>query len=88
MRKTQVFLKEDQLAKLKQAAKRTGRTQSALIREGVDLAIKAVEPREPADWKKGWEAAFGVWKDRDDLEALDAERRRRSRERMDRLFPE
>lgn len=88
MRKAQVFLREDQIAALKKVARETGRKQSEVIREGVDLAIKAANDAKAQDWKAAMLSAAGIWKDRDDFDEIFAERRRRSRERMDRLFPE
>jgi hypothetical protein len=88
MRKAQVFLREDQIVALKKFARQTGRKQSELIREGVDLAIKAANDETQQDWKAALMSAVGIWADRDDLDELFAERRRRSRERMERLFPE
>jgi hypothetical protein len=88
MRKAQVFLREDQIVALRQVAKDTGRKQSEVIREGVDLAIRAANDAKSQDWKAAWICAAGIWADRNDLDEIFADRRRRSRERMDRLFPE
>ena len=87
MQKAQVFLRDDQKAKLKEIAARTGKKQSALIREGVDRVIE--ENAEPeADWRDAWRNAAGIWEDRDDIEEMIAEGRRSWNERIDRLQDE
>ena len=37
------------------------------------------------DWKDAWRQAFGMWKDRDDIEEFYAERRKRDTQRMERI---
>lgn len=69
MRKIQVFLREDQKAALKSISVRTGRKQSDLIRNGVDLLIDTMK-REDADWREATRSAAGLWKDRADLEDI------------------
>lgn len=90
MRKAQVLLREDQKAALLRLSHRTGRSQSELVRHGVDLAIAEAEktPQPKAetpnqDWKKAWLAAIGMWEDRTDLDAIYDDIRRSSR--VDRL---
>jgi hypothetical protein len=69
MRKIQVFLRDDQKTALKSLSARTGRKQSDLIRNGVDLLIDRAG-REDVDWRQATRAAAGLWKDRADLEGL------------------
>ncbi len=88
MRKHQVFLEEEQAAALRRIARATGRRQSEIIRRGVDLAVKEADEAAAPDWKAAILSAAGIWKDRDDLDELYAEMRRRNRARMDRLFGE
>jgi hypothetical protein len=88
MRKTQVFLTEDQLAALKRVARATGRKQSEIIRRGVELAVDEAKAVAEPDWKAAILSAAGIWKDRDDLDELYADLKQRNRERMDRLFDE
>lgn len=84
MQKAQVFLRKDQKEQLNAIAARTGTKQSALIRRGVDLVIEATS-KEQADWKNAWKQASGLWKDRDDLEAVVADNRTQLNARFDRL---
>lgn len=88
MRKAQVFLTEEQLADLKKAARRTGRSQSEIIRRGVDLALNETDNVSEPDWKRATLSAAGIWKDRDDLDAIREEMRSRYHERLEKLFPE
>ena len=74
MRKAQVFLRTEQQAALKDIARRTGAKQSELIRRGVDLVI-AEEASRQRDWKAAVEAAFGMWRDRPDIETALADAR-------------
>ncbi len=67
MKKSQVFLRDDQKRGLKVIAARTGRRQSELIRSGVDMVIEK-EGRKKEDWKIALQDVCGIWKDRDDLE--------------------
>ncbi len=75
MRKAQVFLRDDQKAALQQLSRRTGRKQSELIRHGVDLAIAEAEKAPDDNWKEAWLQAFGIWKDRTDIDEIYAEMR-------------
>lgn len=84
MQKAQVFLRDDQKEKLKAIAARTGKKQSALIREGVDRIIEA-NPEPELDWREATRRAFGIWADRDDVEEIIAENRRHWDERVRKL---
>ena len=84
MQKAQVFLREDQKRRLKEIAARTGKKQSALIREGVDRVIEE-NPEPEADWREATRRLFGIWADRDDVEEIIAENRRSWNERIDKL---
>ncbi len=84
MVKAQVFLRSDQKKQLCALAARTGRKQSALIRQGVDLIIAAEARRD--DWKAGLMQAAGMWKDRDDIPRLMRKLRQDSVKRPKRLF--
>jgi hypothetical protein len=88
MRKAQVFLTDEQLAELRRIARETGRKQSEIIRRGVDLAVKEAKEAPVADWKSGILSAAGIWKDRDDLDELYADLRRRNLDRLNRLIGE
>jgi predicted DNA-binding protein len=87
MQKIQVFLTRAQKAALEALSRRTGRSQSELIREGIDDVIgKAAN--ENADWRTATQAIAGIWADRDDLDELYADMRRQRAERHKRLFGE
>jgi predicted DNA-binding protein len=84
MRRTQIYLDDQQRRKLDQVAKRTRRTVSELIREAID-ARYAATPKE--DFLAALRAGvFGVWKQRSDLDPTGSYLRRvRRGKRIDRL---
>lgn len=86
MQRTQVYLRDEQDAGLKRLAQRTGRGQSALIREAIDLLLR----REAAeDWREAFRGARGMWAGRDDLDAEMAQVRASVRARFPvELIPE
>lgn len=85
MQKAQVLLRDDQTVALEQMSRRTGRSRSALIRHGVDLALAETgstgqySPAGGSHWKDVWLQAAGVWAERTDLEAVFAGQRRSER---------
>jgi hypothetical protein len=64
MIKMQVFLREDQKSALKTMSARTGKRESDLVRQGVDMMLEK-DKSQKDDWKKATLAAAGIWKDRD-----------------------
>lgn len=64
MKRTQIYLTEEEQLALDKLSEQRDTSKSALIREAVDeyLAKHSEERR-----KKAFEKAFGMWKDRDDL---------------------
>ena len=84
MQKAQVFLRDDQKIQLQAIAELTGRKQSELIRRGVDMAIEEARKTQ-ANWQEGWSHACGVWKDRDDIDALVTDHRAEMDARIDKL---
>lgn len=50
MHKTQVFIRDDQYEVLQDLIQVTGKKQSALIREGIDLIIKNIQQKQT--WKE------------------------------------
>lgn len=66
MRRAQVLLTERQHEALKQLSKATNRPRSEIVREALDkhLPTSGVSPH----WKDGIKAAFGMWKDRLEVE--------------------
>jgi len=85
MQKAQVFLREDQKKELRAIAARTGTRQSELIRRGVDLLIEE-EHKQQTDWKAAWRQAYGMWKDREDLDECFQGIREDIKRRHERLF--
>ena len=84
MRRTQIYLDDQQRRKLDRVAKRTHRTVSDLIREAIDARYTAT-PK--ADFIEGLRAGvFAAWKQRADLGPTDRYvRRLRRGSRVDRL---
>lgn len=64
MKRTQIYLTEEEQLALDKLSEQRNTSKSALIREAVDeyLAKHSEERR-----KKAFEQACGMWKDRDDL---------------------
>lgn len=83
MVRTQVYLSEEQERGLKQLASSTGRKQSELIREALEGYLAE---HKPQDWKEAFEAARGMWADRDDLDDLHADLRAGWDRRLKRLY--
>lgn len=84
MVRTQIYLKEEQVAGLRRLAAQTGRPQSALIREALDQLIAQAPP--PEDRRARLRRAFGAWADRDDVDEIMADNRRSLDEREARLW--
>ena len=53
------------------------------MRRGIDRELNDETVENGGDWKEAWRQAFGMWKDRDDIDKLYAERRRRRRKRRE-----
>ena len=78
----QLFVTAEQKRQLKTRAAATGKSESEIIRRGIDRELddNTADP-DGGDWKEAWEQAFGIWKDRDDTDKLYADRRKRRRKR-------
>jgi len=76
MIRTQIYLEESASNSLRTLALQTGKKQSALIREAIDLYLKKAKSKNPMDSLK---KAKGIWKDRDDI--IDINRLRKEWER-------
>ncbi len=85
MQKIQVFLREDQKTALKSLSARTGVRQSDLVRQGVDLVLQGAA-RRTVDWREATRAAAGLWQDRYDLDAINAEVRASGRRRFPAVY--
>ena len=64
MIRTQIYLTEEERAALKRLAEKRGTSQSALIREAVDLFLAA---RGTESEEKRLDESFGIWKDRENV---------------------
>lgn len=85
MQKIQVFLREDQKAALKALSARTGTRQSDLVRQGVDLLLRTTAERNES-WREATRMAFGMWRDRSDIDALSKGFRARAKARFASLY--
>lgn len=72
MVRTQIYLTEAEQQALRALSRRTGRTQSELIREAVDQLIAQ---SERTDRLAALKQARGMWQDREDLPDFAALRR-------------
>ena len=61
MHKTQLFIRDDQYQMLQNLASVTGKKQSALIREGIDLYIKNLQKKQL--WKEKIMSLSGLLSD-------------------------
>jgi hypothetical protein len=68
MQRTQIYLTDDEQNAIRQIGLRTGRSQSALIREAIDRYIGESLPSAKQGRRM---AAFAMWEGRDDLPSLE-----------------
>jgi predicted DNA-binding protein len=85
MVRTQVYLSEEQKRGLERLAATTGKRQSDMIREALEVYLARHEPK---DWREALEAVRGMWADRDDLDELQADLRMDWERRLQRLYGE
>jgi Arc/MetJ-type ribon-helix-helix transcriptional regulator len=78
MVRTQIYLTETEKSHLSRLSKQTGRSQSDIIRQAIDLFAKRYAPQ---DRRERLRKARGMWRDRSDLPDL-----RTLREEFDRSF--
>lgn len=84
MIRKQILITPEQDRRLRSRAAETGLAVAEIVRAGIDAEL-AHEPALSDDWKTGWQQACGMWRDRDDLDAQDSDRRERRRVRRDRM---
>lgn len=84
MERTQIYLSEGQTRELDRRARQQGVTRSALIREALEQYLGPTQ--DPVEFKAALQAFSGIWADRDDLDELYADLRRRGQERLERLW--
>jgi predicted transcriptional regulator len=79
MRRTQIYLDDQQVAQLKAAARTSSKTVSQVIRDAIDEKLARAE--EPDDFERALAAAAGIWAARKDLGSVDDYVRRVRRDR-------
>lgn len=85
MVRQQLFITAEQKRRIKTRAALTGVSEGEIIRRGIDRELEQEAPATTGDWKEAWRQAFGMWKDRDDIDEFYAQRRRRDGKRMERV---
>lgn len=68
MKRTQIYLTNDEWKVLKQRAKQEHATVSSVIRAQIDRAFLE---RPGFDFDRALERAFGLWKDREDISSTE-----------------
>ncbi len=81
----QLFITAEQKRRIKTRSALTGLSEGEIIRRGINRELEDKSVEQQSDWKDAWRQAFGMWKDRDDIEEFYASRRKRDRQRMDRV---
>jgi hypothetical protein len=85
MVRKQLFITAEQNRRIKSRAAITGLSEGEVIRRGINRELDDKSGTAEGNWKDAWRQAFGMWKDRDDIEEFYAERRKRDRQRMQRI---
>jgi len=67
MIRSQIYLTENERDSLKKISRETGRSQSDLIREAVDIFIKKISKKNNNEKRQ---EAFGIWKEKSDFPDL------------------
>jgi hypothetical protein len=83
MVRQQLFITAEQKRRIKTRAALTGMSEGEIIRRGIDRELAQETERAEGDWREAWRQAFGMWKDRDDIDKLYADRRKRRRKRRE-----
>jgi hypothetical protein len=85
MVRKQLFITAEQNRRIKSRAAVTGLSEGEVIRRGINRELDEKAGTAEGNWKDAWRQAFGMWKDRDDIEEFYANRRKRDRQRMQRI---
>ncbi len=80
MERTQIYLSEGQTRELDRRARRQGTSRSALIREAVGQYLGPTW--DPDAFIAALSDFSGIWADRDDIEEVYADLKRRNRDRI------
>ena len=83
MVRQQLFVTAEQKRRIKTRAALTGQSEGEIIRRGIDRELEQETNSGEGDWKEAWRQAFGMWKDRDDLDEFYANRRKRRQKRRE-----
>jgi len=84
MLRQQLFITAEQKRRIKTRAALTGMSEGEIIRRGIDRELAEETKAGEGDWKDAWRQAAGMWKDRNDIDAFYADRRKRRRKRRER----
>jgi hypothetical protein len=83
MERTQIYLTAAQTRELDRRARAQGTTRSRLIRDAVEQYIGPTW--DPERFRAALNEFAGIWADRDDIDEVYADLRRRNRERLEML---
>jgi uncharacterized protein (UPF0335 family) len=85
MVRQQLFITAEQKRRIKTRAALTGMSEGEIIRRGIDRELEQQTKETDGDWKDAWRQAAGMWADYDEIEEVVAARRKRNRQRMERI---
>jgi hypothetical protein len=85
MVRQQLFVTSDQKRRIKTRAALTGMSEGEIIRRGIDRELAQATASAEGDWKDAWRQACGMWADYDGIDDIIGARRKRNRQRIERL---
>jgi len=85
MVRQQLFVSAEQKRRIKTRAALTGMSEGEIIRRGIDRELAQETKAAEGDWKDAWRQAAGMWADYDEIDEIIAARRKRNRQRMERI---
>lgn len=68
MKRTQIYLTEEEDEILRRESDRTGKSKAALIREAIDRMFGGDEERDVREFRRALKASHGAWRDVSDEE--------------------